>query len=140
MALNRDKFRKIVGGITTATEPQESPADEDVKPEAEDATTVPPKAPTGQGTESAEADGPANQERAEETRRFAKRGRPKGRKDNVATGKSRKIKVSLFLDEKIINDLYDWAHADKVHPGEMFERALKPFHEKETKRRNAGKQ
>ncbi len=137
MALNRDKFRKIVGGITTATEPQDSPADEDAKLEAEGAT---PQPPAGQGAGSAEADGPANQERAEETRRFAKRGRPKGRKDNVATGKARKVKVSLFLDEKIINDLYEWAHADKVHPGEMFERALKPFHEKETKRRNAGKQ
>lgn len=139
MALNRDKFRRIVGGITTATEAQDSPADEDANPEAEEVSMESPQPPAGQGTGSAEPDGPANQERAEETRRFAKRGRPKGRKDNVATGKARKVKVSLFLDEKIINDLYDWAHADKVHPGEMFERALKPFHEKETKRRNAGK-
>lgn len=140
MALNRDKFRKIVGGITTATEPQDAPADMDAKPEAEEVSTGSPQPPAGQGEGSADPDGPANQERAEETRRFAKRGRPKGRKDNVATAKARKVKVSLFLDEKIINDLYDWAHADKVHPGEMFERALKPFHEKEAKRRNAGKQ
>ena len=53
--------------------------------------------------------------------------------------KPAKSKVSLFLDETIINDLYDWAHADRIHPGEMFEKALKPFHEKESKRRNAGK-
>ena len=139
MALNRDKFRKIVGGITTATEPQEATADETLKPEAEEATAETPEPATGQGTAPAEPIGVNDQDRAGGIRRFAKRGRPKGRKDGDTTEKSRKVKVSLFLDEKMINDLYDWAHADKVHPGEMFEKALKPFHERESKRRNAGK-
>ncbi len=139
MALNRDKFRKIVGGITTATEPQEVGTDEALKPEAEIATPEPTHSTTGQGTVPAERSDGNDQESTGENRRFAKRGRPKGRKDGVTTEKSRKVKVSLFLDEKMINDLYDWAHADKVHPGEMFEKALKPFHEKESKRRNAGK-
>jgi hypothetical protein len=139
MGLNRDKFRKIVGGITTATEPQEATAQEETPLPAQAATPQTPAPPAGQGRESAEANAGSDQDRPGESRRFAKRGRPKGRKDGVTTGKAHKVKVSLFLDEQIINDLYEWAHADKIHPGEMFERALKPFHEKEAKRRNAGK-
>jgi hypothetical protein len=94
---------------------------------------------TEQGAKFSEPIEPADQDKPGESRRFAKRGRPKGRKEDVTSSKTHKVKVSLFLDEKLINDLYDWAHADKIHPGEMFERALKPFHERETKRRNGGK-
>ena len=140
MALNRDKFRRIVGGITTTADPLDAPAEPIVKPVAEPAQAEATPPPAGQGAEPAEVSGADDQDRAGESRRFAKRGRPKGRKDDGASGKARKIKVSLFLDEKIINDLYDWAHADKIHPGEMFERALRPFHDRESKRRNAGKE
>ena len=139
MALNREKFRKIVGGITTATESPDAASEEVSPPAATAATPEPTQRPAGQEVEHGDNSGVSDQERAGETRRFAKRGRPKGRKDEVATSKIRKVKVSLFLDEQIINDLYDWAHADKIHPGEMFERALKPFHDKESKRRNTGK-
>lgn len=139
MALNRDKFRKIVGGITTAPEPEEIASEEASTPPAAKVAPEPPQPPAGQGATPADANGADDQDRAAESRRFAKRGRPKGRKDDAATSKTHKVKVSLFLDEKIINDLYEWAHADKIHPGEMFEKALKPFHEKESKRRNSGK-
>jgi hypothetical protein len=135
MALNRDKFRKIVGGITTA-EPEEASA---ATVAASAGIAKPEKTPPtpGQGRELAEKTGDAGET---ESRRFAKRGRPKGSNAEESTGKTRKVKVSLFLSEVIVNDLYDWAHADKIHPGEMFERALKPFHEKEAKRRNGGKE
>jgi hypothetical protein len=73
----------------------------------------------------------------EESPRFAKRGRPKGRKEDSAV-KERKVKVSLFLSEALVNDLYAWAHEDKMHPGAMFDRALRAFHEKEAKHRKAG--
>lgn len=138
MGLNRDKFRRIVGGITTATEPQEAEDRLETQEPAPAAgpETAPP--PAGQGTQDAGANDRGDRDRGGEPRRFAKRGRPKGRKAEGATGKSHKVKVSLFLDEKIVNDLYEWAHDDRIHPGEMFERALKPFHEKEAKRRNAG--
>jgi hypothetical protein len=135
MALNRDKFRKIVGGITTEP-PQETPAPESLKPEAVE--EGPPA--TGQGRpQPVQVDDTGQEAEAGEYRRFAMRGRPKGKKDDATNGKGRKVKVSLFLSEILVNDLYDWAHADRVHPGEMFERALKPFHEREAKRRNAGK-
>lgn len=135
MALNRDKFRKIVGGITTADTPEEQATEND-PPVAE---VAPPKASAaGQGRAAAPASHDAEPDTAEQ-RRFAMRGRPKGRKEEPG-GKGRKVKVSLFLSETLVNDLYDWAHADRIHPGEMFERALKPFHEKESKRRNAGKE
>jgi hypothetical protein len=128
MALNRDKFRRIVGGITTP-ESVEAIAAEPTPPaqpvaEAEQMPAV------EQGGESPVKSRPG------ESRRFAMRGRPKGQKDEQPTAKTRKVKVSLFLPEDLVNDLYDWAHADKIHPGEMFERALTPFHEKEAKRRN----
>jgi hypothetical protein len=139
MALNRDKFRKIVGGITTAPEPQEAAADAALPATADIAPAESKGAPAGQEPAARESNGADDQTGAGETRRFAKRGRPKGRKDDMAAAKTRKVRVSLFLDETIINDLYDWAHADRIHPGEMFEKALKPFHEKEAKRRNAGK-
>jgi hypothetical protein len=132
MALNRDKFRKIVGGITT--EAEAAPPVEPLSPAPEvRAKPIPPA--EGQGIGIAGDAGKAGDDSIEASRRFAKRGRPKGRKEDDATVKTRKVKVSLFLNEEIVNDLYEWAHADKIHPGEMFERALKPFHEKEAKRR-----
>ena len=139
MALNRDKFRKIVGGITTA-EPEEAAASESVLPSA--VTPQPEKLPqstAGQASNPAVDNDSADSAPATDHRRFAKRGRPKGKKDDTAESKNRKVKVSLFLNEVLVNDLYDWAHDDRIHPGEMFERALKPFHEREAKRRNAGK-
>ncbi len=139
MALNRDKFRKIVGGITTS-EAEEAPAKPSVAPAGSTAKAEPPRPRAGQGVEAAGDNDPAGDVKAEEHRRFAKRGRPKGRKDDAPTAKARKVKVSLFLSEFLVNDFYDWAHDDKIHPGEMFEKALKPFHEKETKRRNGGKE
>ena len=140
MALNRDKLRKIVGGITT-TETPESPeapaADIETPAAAGQLKTM----PTAAGEERAPAHAsPIAGTDSEERRRFAKRGRPKGSRDEGPTAKTRKVKVSLFLSEVLVNDLYDWAHHDRIHPGEMFERALKPFHEKEAKRRNAGKE
>ena len=138
MGLNRDKFRKIVGGITTSE--AEQSAKEEPLPAAE-IETSPPATPTpsvsGQGGESTDRNGKAD---ASDRTRFAKRGRPKGSKDAAPAGKGRKVKVSLFLHDALVNDLYEWAHADRIHPGEMFERALKPFHEREAKRRNAGKE
>jgi hypothetical protein len=139
MALNRDKFRKIVGGITTP-EKEEVSEDENATPAPAAAKAEPPQAAAGQGVEAAGTNGPADDTTMEEHRRFAKRGRPKARKDDAASGKTRKVKVSLFLSEYLINDFYEWAHEDKIHPGEMFEKALRPFHEKETKRRKAGKE
>ena len=129
MALNRDKFRKIVGGITTPESPRStSPGSADAAPPI---TTAPLSQPGHAGGEETPARVPATSD----YRRFAKRGRPKGSKDDAA-GKTRKVKVSLFLSEDLVNDLYDWAHADKIHPGEMFDRALKLFREQEAKRRN----
>jgi hypothetical protein len=143
MAMNRDKFRNIVGGITTA-EPKApavppSPAEESAIPVAN--TTQPEKKPepAGQGPDLAGNSDRNDEASSGDSRRFAKRGRPKGRKPDGATGSVRKIKVSLFLSEVIVNDLYEWAHDDKMHPGEMFEAALKPFHEREAKRRKGGK-
>jgi hypothetical protein len=129
MGLNRDKFRKIVGGITTP-EPEETSAAESTNP-APAIIETEQLSRTGQGDESSD---PAP---SGDSRRFAMRGRPKGRKEEPSSAKTRKIKVSLFLSESLVNDLYEWAHADKIHPGEMFERALKPFHDKEAKRRNS---
>jgi hypothetical protein len=136
MALNRDKLKNIVGGITTPAAPTSTP----MLPESETATprAMPPA--IGQGGEPADEIGVAGEAKTGEHRRFAKRGRPKGRKDEAPGGKARKVKVSLFLREDIINDLYDWAHDDRIHPGEMFDRALQLFHEREAKRRNAGKE
>jgi hypothetical protein len=135
MGLNRDKFRKIVGGITTEL------AEEPVTEAAPAELTQHEQPPlTGQGTEAAVRNASVDMVKGEESPRFAKRGRPKGRKVDDPATKVRKVKVSLFLSESIIKDLYDWAHEDRIHPGEMFERALKPFHEKETKRRNGGKE
>ncbi|AGA31697.1 hypothetical protein [Singulisphaera acidiphila] len=125
MGLRRDKFRNIVGGITS-------------QPEDEPETAAAPP-PAEQGSVADDSDSPVEPSPASDTRRFAKRGRPKGSKTEPAD-KGRKVKVSLFLSEVIVNDLYEWAHDDKIHPGTMFERALKPFHEKEEKRRKAGKE
>jgi hypothetical protein len=144
MAMNRDKFRNIVGGITTP-EPKGQPSQ---PPAEEQSAPVPPthvqqeEKPTRAGKEPVVADDAGHTDDAEtgEARRFAKRGRPKGRKPETKTGNARKVKVSLFLSETIVNDLYEWAHADKMHPGEMFEAALKPFHEREAKRRKSGKE
>jgi hypothetical protein len=134
MALNRDKFRKIVGGITTA-EPE--PAAEAVTQEAI-ARDDRKRQAAGEGSQPAGDAAPADEAKPGDHRRFAKRGRPKASKDAEPAGKGRKIKVSLFLSEVLVNDLYEWAHDDRIHPGEMFERALKPFHEKEAKRRKSG--
>ena len=140
MALNRDKFRKIVGGITTSG-PEEPAAPETVPPAASPhKPTQLPQPPAGQGSDVADESDSVDSAPARDHRRFAKRGRPKGRTDDAPAGKARKVKVSLFLSEYLVNDFYDWAHADRIHPGEMFERALKPFHDKESKRRNAGKE
>jgi hypothetical protein len=136
MALNRDKFRKIVGGITTA-EPE--PAADAVPPEAI-ARDDQKRQAAGEGRQPAGDAAPADEAKPGDHRRFAKRGRPKASKDAEPAGRGRKIKVSLFLSEVLVNDLYEWAHDDRIHPGEMFERALKPFHEKEAKRRKGGKE
>lgn len=139
MALNRDKFRKIVGGITTA-EPEEN-AVAAPEPKVEEVPTLAPsELPSAeQGVNTVSGSGSVHPVKPEDNRRFAKRGRPKGAKPDDASAKGKKVKVSLFLSEVLVNDLYDWAHDDRIHPGEMFERALKPFHEREAKRRNAGK-
>ena len=127
MGLKRDKFRGIVGGITSQPE-EEAPAPTTTMPMVKQGVPEPDNASAV----------PASTET--EHHRFAKRGRPKGGRIDLPSSKGRKVKVSLFLSETIVNDLYDWAYADKIHPGEMFERALKPFHEKEAKRRNPGKE
>jgi hypothetical protein len=139
MALKRESFRNIVAGITTKEpqEPIQAPAAEPVATPRDLEPTTPMA--SGQGSEPAVKSGPAEEVKTEDHRRFAKRGRPKGRKDVTPVSKGPKVKVSLFLSEAIVNDLYDWAHEDRIHPGEMFERALKPFHEREAKRRNGGK-
>lgn len=136
MALNRDKFRRIVGGITTDPE-QETPAGKagQDRPPGPEIEVPPAAAEQGGGPQEATAEG----SETGANRRFAKRGRPRGRKDDATTDKPRKVKVSLFLSETLVNDLYDWAYDDRLHPGEMFERALKPFHEKESRRRKTGK-
>ena len=131
MALNRDKFRKIVGGITTP-ESVEAIAAESTQP-AQPVAEAEQRPVVERGGES-----PVKSQ-SDDRRRFAMCGRPKGQKDEQSAVKTRKVKVSLFLPEDLVNDLYDWAHADKIQPGEMFERALTPFHEREAKRRNAGR-
>lgn len=140
MALNRDKYRKIVGGITT-TEAEASAANETTQPPAEH--HEPEKLPqpaVGQGSDQTGGNDFSEPVASPDHRRFAMRGRPKGRKDAAPASKARKVKVSLFLSEYLINDFYDWAHEDKMQPGEMIEKALKPFHEKEAKRRKGGKE
>ena len=57
MALNRDKFRKIVGGITTATEPQDSRIRRISPPAAADGTPEPTQPPAGQGVEHGDDSG-----------------------------------------------------------------------------------
>jgi hypothetical protein len=144
MGMNRDKFRNIVGGITTS-EPKAPPApplpaEEPAIPATVKAQQAEAPTPAGKGPADEHKADHADDADTGEGRRFAKRGRPKGRKPDAATGTTRKVKVSLFLNEVIVNDLYEWAHADRMHPGEMFEAALKPFHEKEAKRRKGGKE
>lgn len=144
MAMNRDKFRNIVGGITTSeakVSPSPPPvAEKPAPPVAMLATPEAGQEPAGQGPDTAGKGGQGDDATGGDSRRFAKRGRPKGSKPPGQIGTARKVKVSLFLSEIIVNDLYEWAHADKMHPGEMFEAALKPFHEREAKRRKAGKE
>ncbi|HWU39239.1 MAG TPA: hypothetical protein VN203_16465 [Candidatus Acidoferrum sp.] len=74
--------------------------------------------------ESVDTNNSAGEAKIAEHHRFAQRGRPKGRKAEPATGKAPKVKISLYLSESLVNDLYDWAHEDRIHPGEMFDRAL----------------
>jgi len=85
----------------------------------------------GQRVESVDTNNSAGEAKSAEHRRFAQRGRPKGCKAEPATGKARKVKISLYLSESLVNDLYDWAHEDRIHPGEMFDRALRQFHERD---------
>jgi hypothetical protein len=139
MALNRDKYRKIVGGITSA-EPEETPVEEAPLPTTFEPVTSKIRPAAGQGGNPGGSDESNDHADSRDSRRFAKRGRPKGPKPDETAAKGRKVKVSLFLSEVLVNDLYEWAHTDKIHPGEMFERALKPFHDKEMKRRNTGKE
>src|SRR4051794_31010529 len=108
MALNRDKFRKIVGGITTPAEPElrESPVEPE-RPELEIATPKERPQPAERGRGDAEST-------AGDARRFAKRGRPKAKKESAGGDKIRKVKVSLFLHEDLVNDLYAWAYDDKI--------------------------
>lgn len=138
MGLNRDKFRRIVGGITTA-EAETPQAAEAEKPVSLPEVAEPLPEPPAHASESTAAELKPVESETPPQPRFARRGRPKGRKEEPAS-KGRKVKVSLFLSELLVNDLYNWAHDDRIHPGEMFERALKPFHDKETKRRNGGKE
>ena len=142
MALNRDKFRKIVGGITTAEPERKQPHPRTRAAIRRNATAGEVAATqAGQGSNPAVANDAADSGSGERIiAGLPSVARPKGKKDDAADGKNRKVKVSLFLSEILVNDLYDWAHADRIHPGEMFERALKPFHEREAKRRNAGKE
>ena len=144
MAMNRDKFRNIVGGITTPEQKAE-PVSPIVTAEPAPLPVNPPPvaaevATAGQGASSAGHADLGDDTTGGERSRFAKRGRPKGSKQQGPAGTARKVKVSLFLSEVLVNDLYEWAHADRMHPGEMFELALKPFHERETKRRKGGKE
>lgn len=140
MALNRDKFRNIVGGITTPETKPQPPKPAAPEPEAVAPSEAATPEPAGQGSTAHDHASVTDHPATPDIRRFAKRGRPKGSKPAGQTGSARKVKVSLFLSEVIVNDLYEWAHADRMHPGEMFEAALKPFHERETKRRKAGKE
>jgi hypothetical protein len=144
MAMNRDKFRNIVGGITT---PEARPAPLPPASSVDSAVAAAPVSePVGHSHakgQGSETNGPAvssDDTTGSDTRRFAKRGRPKGRKTASTAEKIQKVKVSLFIDESITNDLYEWAHQDKLHPGEMFDQALRYFHKHEKKRRNAEKE
>src|SRR3954469_18941355 len=100
MALNRDKFRNIVGGITTP-KAEEMPAPRDVTPTAA-AQAEQQHLPAGQGGEPAGRNSPAGEAKTGESRRFAQRGRPKGRKAETSDAKGRKVKVSLFLSEVLV--------------------------------------
>jgi len=64
-----------------------------------------------QRVESVDTNNSAGEAKIAEHRRFAQRGRPKGHKAELATGRARKVKISLYLD--------------RIHPGEMFDRALR---------------
>lgn len=136
MGLDRSKFKNIVGGITTPVPPV-APA---VHPTPE---VEPPAVPrleqvaehgVGQGREVPEPAPRREPPAAPPAKRFAKTGRPKG----TSTGKSTKTKVSLFIDKALIDELYDWAYQDRIQPGELFERALRDYRNKEAKRRNSG--
>ena len=133
MGLDRSKFKNIVGGITTpiALEaPTAAPAPEPIPPQPEPAQET----PAGQGGAAAEPASKVEKTPTAPAKRFAKTGRPKGQ----ATGKSTKTKVSLFIDKTLIDELYDWAYQDRIQPGELFERALRAFRDREAKRRNSG--
>ena len=137
MPMDRSKFKNIVGGITT-------PVPAVASPEEQAATPIPGSLPPtpenpaetaeGQGSASPEPVARAEKPVAAPAKRFAKTGRPKGQ----ATGKSTKTKVSLFIDKTLIDELYDWAYQDRIQPGELFERALRDYRNREAKRRNSG--
>ena len=133
MPMDRSKFKNIVGGITTPVT-QEVPQ---AAPQAEQSQVIPEQpidAKAGEGGEQAEVAPKPEKSATIPAKRFAKTGRPKGR----ATGKSTKEKVSLYIDKSLLDELYDWAYQDRVQPGEMIERALRNFRDREAKRRNAG--
>lgn len=136
MGLDRSKFKNIVGGITspTPTAPQaESPSIESETPAAPP-TPPPAEPPAGQGGEAQEPVVKREPAAAAPAKRFAKTGRPKG----PTTGKSTKTKVSLYIDKSLIDELYDWAYQDRMQPGELIERALRDYRNREAKRRNGG--
>lgn len=133
MPLDRSKFSKIVGGITTPPAPT-APIAEPL-PEPEPQPIEPPAdLAAGQGSAPQTTAPDAGKSSAQPAKRFAKTGRPKGQ----ATGKSTKTKVSLFIDKTLIDELYDWAYQDRIQPGELFERALRAYRDREIKRRNSG--
>ena len=143
MAINANKFRNIVGGITTPLEPAvPEPPVEAIKtpvlPETPE-QIMPPVPEQGRAGEAASAESAKTDARpaAPEGKRFAKLGRPKGRKTDPSA-KINKVKVSLFLDETLVNELYDWAHQDRMHPGELFDKVLRNYRDREAKRRNGG--
>ena len=136
MALNSSKFRNIVGGITTPVEPATpQPAAEEIQPPVAPELMVPPLPEQGRAGEASPTE-PARRAQPE-GKRFARTGRPKGRKTDAAA-KTNKVKVSLFLDEQLVNELYDWAHQDRMHPGELFDKALRSYRDREAKKRNGG--
>lgn len=133
MPMDRSKFKNIVGGITTPVPPEAPPIVADPQP-----VTPEPEPPVesgeGQGGMTPEPAAKSEKPAAAPAKRFAKTGRPKGR----ATGKSTKEKVSLYIDKTLIDELYEWAHQDRVQPGDFIERALRSFRDREAKRRNNG--
>ena len=94
MALNRDKFRKIVGGITTAEPPEPPSADIEQAGTAAQTDTMP--LPAGQGSGPARASAADDEADTGEQRRFAMRGRPKGRKEETSRQRPARSRYRCF--------------------------------------------